>query len=498
MARVEDITIPAGSSLRALVKDTWSLWHLSASFRSLASEIRPSLNPYFGEQLDFEKRRNRVPLRIVRTREKFVVENFDIYKKFFALEGVPEATDLLGDFSLLRRSRRVSLAEAERIGALQSRNLRICLDEIAISGLCSIVHRACARFSPTIKKNVWRNQMSSEIFKLSSPYFLKRADNVSGIERFLEGMLKDDAVQAFEEMVNAFQPFNNNRLKVREMNKLGLVLCRLNAGMLVMKAEEYSMVKKGKRTLFFLSEDWCERLAKAISGAILLKTLAYGFVLPRLSDSEIAKFEADGAESISENGYNESRFSQLQEHFDNAEAEMALFQKNLANLCDSWATLSDRQTACERMDDVSSGGKKMWYASMVSLRTRKCSTSGQFAREDAESLRSEGSEHQWQRTFNNMVEDLSNGLQLMGADAINVRRLYYLVPLGCTSQEVFERAVASEHLKEYLLKVEETEDLTRSYCSLATRLQNLLSTVGRNWTDTQISDVLSFVFKDPW
>ena len=143
MARVEDITIPAGSSLRALVKDTWSLWHLSASFRSLASEIRPSLNPYFGEQLDFEKRRNRVPLRIVRTREKFVVENFDIYKKFFALEGVPEATDLLGDFSLLRRSRRVSLAEAERIGALQSRNLRICLDEIAICGLCSIVHRAC-------------------------------------------------------------------------------------------------------------------------------------------------------------------------------------------------------------------------------------------------------------------------------------------------------------------------------------------------------------------
>ena len=292
------------------------------------------------------------------------------------------------------------------------------------------------------------------------------------IEEFMDHQIGDDAVLAFEEMVEAFRPLSGDTLEVKDLTKIGLILCRCNAGF-VMKSSMYYSKRRMKKTLYYLSEDWCERLAKSMAGAIFLKTLAHGFVLSQMTDTERYGFEEEGPEFITR-GYDESRFKELLPCFETANEEISRFQKSLARLFEEWEALTDRQVACDRMDDVnvSSGGKKMWYASMVSSKTRKSILSGKFAEEDAESLRVEGSEHPWQRNFNNMKESLSSGLNLQGADAINVRRLYYLVPLGCTSQDTFEKAVAAEHLKEYQVKPEEAEDLTSSYCSLATRLQN--------------------------
>ena len=123
------------------------------------------------------------------------------------------------------------------------------------------------------------------------------------------------------------------------------------------------------------------------------------------------------------------------------------------------------------LDDISAGGKKIWYSAVVELKTHEEVLSGKLSTNDATLLKIEGSEHSWQRRFSSLLDELCDDLELRGADIVNLNRLYYLVPLGATSQRLFEEAVKSESAKAYVIQPGEAEALTNSYLSLALRLQ---------------------------
>ena len=53
----------------------------------------------------------------------------------------------------------------------------------------------------------------------------------------------------------------------------------------------------------------------------------------------------------------------------NAGTHASKFQKKLANLIGEIGLESNRQDACKMLDDISAGGKKLWYSAMVELKT---------------------------------------------------------------------------------------------------------------------------------
>ena len=86
-------------------------------------------------------------------------------------------------------------------------------------------------------------------------------------------------------------------------------------------------------------------------------------------------------------------------------------------------------------------------------------------------MKQEGSQLAWQRDFNTLLDELVTDMGLKGADIVNLKRLYYLIPLGCTSQDIFERSVELEHQKEYQIQPQEIEHVSNSYLALGIRLQ---------------------------
>ena len=64
--------------------------------------------------------------------------------------------------------------------------------------------------------------------------------------------------------------------------------------------------------------------------------------------------------------------------------------KKLTNLIGEIGLESNRQNACNMLDDISAGGKKIWYSAVVELKTHEEVLSGKLSTNDATLLKIEG------------------------------------------------------------------------------------------------------------